>query len=104
MATNEPIKTVIIDRPGPTPPGSRIDLVKMQPIVAILIRAARTYLQSLIGFLALLMTTDIVPLDGFADAFVTAASWAVAPAAIALLHNLVELLGRLDETAPQIRG
>lgn len=103
------IRTVVIDRPGVTPADATVVPVYMRPIVATLIRVGRTYAQALVGFLAIVGVTDgriaggIAPGD-FWSALVTAAGYALAPAAVALIWNVLELLNRVDEVAPEWRG
>jgi hypothetical protein len=82
----------------------------------IAIRTLRTYLQSLVGFLvaggtgAIGAITDAVgvelniPARDFVDLLVIAASLSVAPAAIALLQNTVELLADLEHAKPEWRA
>jgi hypothetical protein len=73
------------------------------------VRAARVYLQGLIGFLtsnATGATTAVtgIPVGDFGNQIVIAASLAVAPAVLSLMMNVVELLAKLDQRAPQLRG
>lgn len=79
----------------------------------LFVRVARTYVQSLIGLTAVVL---VVPqasvgmgasgyvLGPMVGAFVVALQWALAPALVALLHNIVELLTKLDKTAPEWRA
>lgn len=100
-----------------TPTGKKDLQVKvMGRAHQILIRTLRTYLQSLVGFLvaggtgAIGAVTDAVgvelniPARDFVDLVVIAASLSVAPAAIALLQNAVELLTDLEQAKPEWRA
>ena len=72
------------------------------------IRAARTYLQALVGFLVAGGTGAAqavgvpMPVGDFWALALTSGSLAVAPAAIALLQNAVEILGEFD--SPRTRA
>jgi hypothetical protein len=83
----------------------------MSPLAAVLIRVARTYVQGLVGFLlALGVAPDLVPLDQaiglmpFLGKLELAAQLAVAPTAIALLMNALEILTALDVRSPRWRA
>lgn len=106
----EPIKTVVIERPGDDEERKpRPAVVWLTPLTAIAVRVLRTYIQSLVGFLIGLPVYQAaggtgIPADTFVQAFITAASLAVAPAVVAFLMNALELLARLDERAPELRA
>ena len=78
----------------------------MSPLQIILIRAARVYLQTLLGLLtagATGMASNVLPVGDFAHLLQICASLSVASAVICAIQNFVELLARLDEKAPQYR-
>lgn len=89
-----------------------IILATMTPLAQVFVRAARTYLQSLVGFLLLNVAAApvaeslgvVVSPGDFWQAFQTAAGLAVAPTVIALLQNAAELLGHLDNLIPKWRA
>jgi hypothetical protein len=95
-------------------PGTRPNILvqTMTPVAQVLVRGARTFLQSLVGFLLVVMAGRtiidnvgvMIPAVDFLDALKIAASLAVAPTVISLLQNLVELLSRLDEVFPKARA
>lgn len=94
---------VALDQPISTPAGiPDLKVVAVSKARQIAIRTARTYLQALVGFLvaggtgAAAAVGVNMPAGDFLQLLGSAASLAVAPAAIALLHNAVELLGELD--------
>lgn len=99
---SEATHTVVTDRPDETE--SPVIPVFLQPVQIILIRAARTYLQSLLGMLTAMVGTQIIPYTDFTDLFVKAASLAVAPMAFSLLQNTLELLAKLDKNSPTLRA
>lgn len=74
----------------------------------VAVRAARVYVQGLIGFL-LANATGLgdnlgVPITDFTVALVVSAKLALAPAVLSLLQNTAEILGKLDVTLPEARG
>lgn len=101
--------TLTADVTAATPRGTtdvRVVVVSAARVVAI--RTARTYLQSLLGFLGAAVvgaipTDPLDPPDAWAK-LATAAGLALFPAVISCLQNILELLGRLDVTQPELRG
>jgi hypothetical protein len=81
----------------------------MSPLVQIVVRGFRTYLQALLGLLAVAlvgpsqMLPSVAPRD-FLAALQLAAGLALAPAAISVLQNLVEFLAKVDELFPKARA
>lgn len=75
-----------------------------------LVRCCRVYLQSLVGFLVATGTGATaaagltMPMTDFYHVLATSASMAVAPAAISLIQNVIELLAKLDATNPTLRA
>jgi hypothetical protein len=123
MTTNpEPINTLVTERDDAPADGTRLtttdtreaDVIirAMTPFAQVLVRFARTYLQGLVGFLLLGLAAKptleglgvAVPVDDFFTALKVAAGLALAPAVIALLQNLIELLAKLDEKFPKMRA
>lgn len=88
--------------------------ILIQPIGAlqmVLTRTARVFVQSLLGMLAVVGTGFGMPDDMqqmlpavFLDKFVLASQLAIAPASITFLQNVAELLAKLDERFPKLRG
>ena len=115
------VSTIITDR-GDSPPNNSLivtdagqpDIVLkvMSPLAQTLVRGLRTYIQSLVGMLTLLLAGRpvlenvgiIVPAGDFWSALVAAASIAIAPTVVSLLQNFAELLGRFDELFPKSRA
>jgi len=114
----EEIKVLMTERPDApasnstltTPVGSAdLQVITVTWYSQVGIRVLRTYLQSLLGFILAVGTGAAgavgisLPMGNFTELFISSASLAVAPAAIALLQNAVELLAKLDTSAPQMR-
>jgi hypothetical protein len=106
--TSPPDKTVVV-----TPPSMPNVLIRtMTPIAQVLVRALRTFLQSLVGFLIVVMAGRtiidnigvMIPATDFLDALKIAASLAVAPTVVSFIQNLIELLARVDESFPKARA
>lgn len=72
------------------------------------IRAARVYLQALVGFLVVGGTgigeAAGIPIYQFGGNLATAATLAVAPSVVSLLQNILEFLTKLDVTNPALRA
>ena len=120
-AKEETIKTVVTDRgagEGPkdksilhTPSGqANVEIVSLSVTAQVGIRVLRTYLQGLVGFLLAAGTGAAaavgvnMPVGDFGSLLVQSASLAVAPAVIGALQNIIELLARMDTSAPQLRA
>ena len=110
-------KVLITAGPDAPPDGSKVETAPgardRQAAVSrwwvqVLVRFARTYIQSLLGTYATL--TSGIPeqmglnLNEFGNTFYLAAVFAVAPAVISLLQNTLEFLIKLDTSAPRLRG
>lgn len=113
------IKILTTERPeGPedksilkTPSGAtNVEVITMTWYSQVGIRVLRTYLQSLLGFILAIGTGAAggvglnIPAQDFLQLLISSGSLAVAPAAIALLQNMVEILGKFDVTNPQLRA
>jgi hypothetical protein len=71
----------------------------------VLVRVARTYLQGLLGFLVAGMSgATNVPAGDFGQLIINAAGLALAPAAVSLIQNAIEILSKLDVSAPTLRA
>jgi hypothetical protein len=92
-------------------PAGRADLIikTMTPVVQVIVRGLRTYVQALVGFLLLGLGGGLDNIGGVqSSVFIVqlkiAASLALAPAVIAVLQNSAELLAKLDERMPKARA
>lgn len=100
-------KVVVVDRPGIEAP----IVVPLPWWQMVLVRTTRTYLQALVSFLgAAFLVPGVLPaatglvLMPYGDRFLVAAQLAALPAVIAAVQNLLEVLAKLDTSAPQLRG
>lgn len=105
------LKTLIVDRASNSASTvARTILVALAPWKIVLVRALRSYLQSLGG----LLTVTGSPIGAavgltleapdFVTWFLKCASIALAPAVISVIQNTLELLKKVDETNPGFRG
>lgn len=95
-------------------PGDRPDIIikVMTPLLQVVVRGLRTYVQGLIGFLLLGLAGRpaleglgvVIPPGDFLDALRLAGGLAFAPTVISVLQNLGELLLRLDQSLPKWRA
>lgn len=113
----EPVKTLVTRRAetaddvaatNAQPDG--VTVVARAAWVIMLVRTVRVYLQTLVGIL-LAGGTGVagavgvnLPAHDFVSLFWSAAGLSLAPAAITLIQNAIELLAKLDVTAPTLRG
>lgn len=108
----EDTKTVVTERPAMVTEKqlNSVTVISMPPWKIALVRCARVYLQSLVGFLLAAgtgLTAAVgltMPVGDFGKLLVTCASLAIAPAAISLIQNVIELLAKLDATNPTLRA
>lgn len=95
---------------GPVQPwGHPLVLHVVRPIVVIGIRAARVFLQTVLGILtgttvlpAVAPQFDIVPAAEFGDRLILAAGLSVAAVAVNVIWNLLELVTKLDQKYPTL--
>lgn len=115
MSTPESIKTVITERDGVG--AQPVLVVKVSPWRIVLTRGLRTWLQSFLGFAGLLVVGSLVIDPADWAKWITAAylielgqrtlACVVVASAVALVsvcQNALELITRLDERAPELRG
>ncbi len=77
----------------------------VQPLGLVLVRAARVFLQTLLGLLtAGLVTPKALPASDFMHLLILCASLSLAPAVVCIVQNAIELLGRLDQAYPTLTG
>lgn len=110
----QPTTVAISDRAYPigqmlaTPYGHPEVFVKViTPIAAIVIRAAKTYVQSLTGFLAasgLGMAPSVLPAGDFWHLLAKCAGLALAPAFMSTLYNISTLLTALGDKYPTLKS
>jgi hypothetical protein len=112
---DEPIKVLVTERAAapddktvlatPKIDQSNVEVVTMSWWQQVAIRGARTYIQSLVGFILAGQTGALnLPAKDFASLLWTAAGLALAPTVVSLLQNATEILARLDVNKPQVRA
>lgn len=108
-----PPKTVIVAREEnnlASPSEGLVEVVEMPWWKVILIRGGRVYVQSLLGFLTAAESGAAgalgvqLPAHDFLHLFGACAGLALAPACYTILQNTIEILTKLDVSAPQLRA
>jgi len=113
MADESPdVKTVTLSTHAGIPAGTMLStpegmpniVIKTKsPLVRMLTRIARVYVNALVGMLSVVLGNlapgYLTPPDEFGQKFLLAAGLALAPAAITLLTNAAEVLAKLDNQA-----
>jgi hypothetical protein len=108
----EETKSVVTERVGMVTEHqmNRVTVVLMTPIKIVLVRAARVYIQTLVGLLGALGTGAAATVGvtltagGFWHLLVACSSIAVAPAVMSILLNSGELLAKWDAAYPEMRA
>ncbi len=87
-----------------TPDGlPNVEVRVIQPLMVILIRSARVYLQTLLGLVTAGMAAPkAIPAADFYHLVILCAGLSLAPAGVTLLQNAVELLGQLNQKYPTL--
>jgi hypothetical protein len=89
---------------------SQVVVVLMTPVMIVLVRALRVYVQTLTGLLGVLgsgvaATVGVsMTAGGFFHILLASASIAVAPAVMSILLNTGELLTKWDASHPMLRA
>ena len=77
----------------------------VQPLMIILVRASRVFLQTLLGLLSAgMVAPKLLPVADFNHLLISCASLSVASAVVCVIQNAIELLGRLDQKFPTLSG
>ncbi len=84
-------------------------IVSLKPLVRVVIRTVRIYLITALGLLGASVAAgagafDPLPAGEFFNKLGTALSYSIGPAVVSLLWAVVEMLGKLDETWPELNG
>lgn len=77
------------------------------PLQLVAVRVVRTYLQSVLGLLTAGMAggaAGMIPYADFQELLIKSASLAIAPAVVAAIQNILEILAKWDATKPELRG
>jgi len=119
LVEQEPIKVLVTDRPGAPVDGDKLKTPAGVPDLQAVtrswyaqvgVRVLRTYLQSLLGFIMAVGSGAAagvginIPVGDFTDLLLKSAGLAIAPAAVSMLQNAIEILTKLDVTNPQARA
>jgi hypothetical protein len=84
------------------------ETITLSPLRMVLIRVVRVYLQSFVGLLTAVGTgiapDSLITAGGLSHKLAIASSLAVWPAVLCFLQNTLEIISRLDETRPELRG
>lgn len=89
-----------------TPVGQPNIIIKVvQPLLLVLVRALRVFLQTLLGLVtAGLAAPKALPAQDFLHLLLLCSSLALAPAAVCVIQNMIELLTKLDQAYPTLAG
>ena len=80
-----------------------VEVRVIQPLMVILIRTARVYVQTLLGLVTAGMAAPkAIPAADFYHLVTLCAGLSVAPAGLCLFQNALELLGKLDQKYPTL--
>lgn len=74
------------------------------PLAAILIRFANAYVTALIGLVTVGLTSDALPASDFAHLVIRCAGLSLAGPGVALMKDLVTILGNLEKKYPLLTG
>lgn len=96
---------VVAETPGATQPNVVVKAIQL--VMIIIVRGVRTFLQVLVGLLTAGATglgSGVLPVGDFTMLLKVSASLAIAPAVVSIIQNTIELLAKLDQTAPTLRA
>ena len=86
-----------------TPHGQpNITITVVAPLLAIIIRSSRVFLNTLLGLLSAQMVTDTIPANDFKELFFKCAGLSVAAGCVAALTSAASLLTKLEEKFPTL--
>lgn len=77
----------------------------VQPLMIILVRATRVFLQTLLGLMtAGTVVPKALPAADFIHLVILCSSLSVAASGICVIQNAIELLGKIDQKYPTLSG
>ena len=77
----------------------------VQPLMIILVRATRVFLQTLLGLMtAGTVAPKALPAADFLHLVILCSSLSVAASGICVIQNAIELLGKIDQKYPTLSG
>ena len=74
------------------------------PLAAIVIRFSNAYLTALVGLVTVGLTSDAIPAADFAHLVVKCAGLSLAGPGVALLKDVITILGNLEKKYPLLTG
>ena len=85
------------------PEGRPVIIHIVTPMMIVLVRATRVFLQTLLGLVtAGTVVPNVLPAGDFMHLVGLSASLALAPAGISVVQSLIELLTKLDQAYPTL--
>lgn len=93
---------VVIETPGPHQPNLIVQAIP--PVVALVVRFAKTFTIAWLGIVTGAMSSTILPFTDFQDLALKACSLSVAGAVIGLGKDLITIFGRLEQKYPLLTG
>lgn len=109
---SDDLKPVIVTAPstagtggsGPViPTGTPIVLHIVHPAVVVLVRAGRTFFDSMLGFVtAGAIVPSLLSVTSFVDLLTTSALLSIPPTGLSVMRNLAELFKKLDQKYPTL--
>ncbi len=83
--------------------GQTVFIKALQPLVIVIVRASRVFLQTLLGLLtAGTVVPQLLPASDWLHLLYKCASLSVAATGICVIQNLIELLGKFDQSHPTL--
>jgi hypothetical protein len=105
---NEISRDTVVTTPMDMP---NVKIVAMNAALRVLVRVFRTYFQSVLGLLTLAaiapvtpVLSDVLPPAQLGEVIVFALLGGLGPAFYSLIQNVAELLAKVDESLPELRG
>jgi hypothetical protein len=112
-AAQEPVVVTVVGNRGTgtggtvTTAAGRPDIIikVVQPLLMILVRAGRVFLQTLLGLLSAgMVAPKALPAADFLHLLVLCSGLSLASAVICVIQNGIELLGKIDQKFPTLAG
>ncbi len=83
---------------------SNVKVLVDNPVVTILVRALRTFLQSILTMLSAVTMTNLLPASEFSHKLFVACSLSIGITVVCIIQNVLEFLNDWDKTHPTLRG
>jgi hypothetical protein len=86
-----------------TPAGRANLLIKViSPIAIILVRAAKAFLDTMLGVMTAGPVTGLIPASDFGHLLIVSASFSVSAAGFSIIRSLIELFSKFDQSHPTL--